>query len=158
MLESGLTRLEEFETFMDSIKSNNQVSADTLIPLLVQRADDLERLFAQVDKLEAFVSMIDGQVSAMEKRSKDVSDKYGWFNKFLGSFLDRNKRRRSMHYEWTEPEIFNTSDYISTPSAAAAATTMADTNASIPDSKDQHATGTTATATPAAAAATTASS
>ncbi len=75
-VEGCVTRLEELSAFVDSVLSSlSEAGGD--VAELQTHTEQLERLFAQVDKLETFVQSVDGSVARMEDLVRAVRAEVG---------------------------------------------------------------------------------
>ncbi|XP_069809049.1 breast carcinoma-amplified sequence 4 isoform X3 [Dendropsophus ebraccatus] len=62
-----LVRLDEFCAMMDMIRSETSLILDDRIPAIKLRAEEMNKVYSQVDKLEAFVKMVGHHVCYLEE-------------------------------------------------------------------------------------------
>ncbi|CAJ0941190.1 unnamed protein product [Ranitomeya imitator] len=66
-VEEMLIRLDEFCAMMDMIRSETSLIIDDRIPEIERRAEEMSKIYRQVEKLEAFVKMVGHHVSYLEE-------------------------------------------------------------------------------------------
>ncbi|XP_066442903.1 breast carcinoma-amplified sequence 4 isoform X2 [Eleutherodactylus coqui] len=112
-----LIRLDEFCAMMDMIRSETSLILDERIPEIRLRAEEMSKIYRQVEKLEAFVKMVAHHVSYLEEEliraerdhlslPRAVRSLLG--GAYLPEFLQKpSKQRRA--YEL--PALYRTEDY-----------------------------------------------
>ncbi|XP_069809048.1 breast carcinoma-amplified sequence 4 isoform X2 [Dendropsophus ebraccatus] len=66
-VDEMLVRLDEFCAMMDMIRSETSLILDDRIPAIKLRAEEMNKVYSQVDKLEAFVKMVGHHVCYLEE-------------------------------------------------------------------------------------------
>ncbi|XP_072530862.1 biogenesis of lysosome-related organelles complex 1 subunit 4 [Salminus brasiliensis] len=120
-LEEMLTRVDEFVGMLDMIRNDTSQIVNINLPQIHQKSEDMREIYRKIDKLEAFVKIVAGNVSAMEEQvtqaEGEVKTLPGAFKKIFRTmsvpgFLNKPaspKRAPQQHQEL--PTVFRTDDY-----------------------------------------------
>ncbi|KAG8519660.1 Breast carcinoma-amplified sequence 4 [Galemys pyrenaicus] len=86
-IEGMLLRLEEFCSLTDMIRSDTSQILEENIPLLKAKLMEMRGIYAQVDRLEAFVEMVRHHVSFLEAHVLQAERDHGAFLQALRRWL-----------------------------------------------------------------------
>ncbi|KAM6404478.1 breast carcinoma-amplified sequence 4 [Rhynochetos jubatus] len=78
-IEELLRRLDEFCGITDAIRNDTSEILDETIPLIKDKVMEMNRIYAKVDKLEAFVKMVAHHVSFLEEQVLEAEKSHGTF-------------------------------------------------------------------------------
>ncbi|CAN2389851.1 Biogenesis of lysosome-related organelles complex 1 subunit 4 [Pristimantis euphronides] len=115
-----LIRLDEFCAMMDMIRSETSLILDEQIPEIKLRAEEMTKIYSQVERLEAFVKMVAHHVSYLEEQLIGAERDHLSFPLTVRSILAgaplpgilrRNSNQRGA-YEL--PALYRTEDYFPT--------------------------------------------
>merc|ERR1712038_245565 len=88
-IEDLLTRLDEYCSLIDIVRSDTNLCLAKTLPAIREKSRQMETVFQKIDQLEAFVSMVKGQVSSMEEQIVVAEEHMGslsTFKKMFSSF------------------------------------------------------------------------
>ncbi|XP_059561292.1 breast carcinoma-amplified sequence 4 isoform X1 [Myotis daubentonii] len=128
-IEGMLLRLEEFCSLADTIRSDTSQILEENIPLLKAKVVEMRGIYAQVDRLEAFVKMVGHHVSFLEDHVLRAEQRHGAFSQALRrwgwpgsrrlpSFRNNLPRPASPPFEL--PALYRTEDYFPADAGEAA--------------------------------------
>ncbi|ELT88198.1 hypothetical protein CAPTEDRAFT_228865 [Capitella teleta] len=120
-IEEMLTKLDEFCGLVDVIRSDSTLCLTRTLPEIQRKSHEMNVIFERIDKLEAFVNLINTQVSAMNDQVTLAEDQIGssrGFKKVLNNFSLPFFSKKTetpptppATHDYTPIEIFKTSDY-----------------------------------------------
>ncbi|XP_037356255.1 breast carcinoma-amplified sequence 4 [Talpa occidentalis] len=117
-IEEMLLRLEEFCSLTDMIRSDTSQILEENIPLLKAKLTEMRGIYAQVDRLEAFVEMVRHHVSFLEAHVLQAERDHGAFSQALRRWLGssalpslRNKPSTPARPTFELPTLYRTEDY-----------------------------------------------
>ncbi|KAK0062740.1 biogenesis of lysosome-related organelles complex 1 subunit 4 [Biomphalaria pfeifferi] len=123
-VEMMLTKLDEFFSLVDMIRSDTSLCLTTTLPQIQEKCAEMEFIFDKIDKLEVFVNMVKDCVAATEDKVTKAENELGAIGglvKKLTSFVSLQKKSplqaasKGKKPEFIPPEIFSTEDYLSPP-------------------------------------------
>ncbi|CAG5127111.1 unnamed protein product, partial [Candidula unifasciata] len=118
-VEMMLTKLDEFFSLVDMIRSDTTLCLSTTLPDIQAKCAEMEIIFEKIDKLEEFVDVVKECVAATEEKvAKAESDlgTVGGLVKKLTSFVSKKKSpiqsgSRGKKNEFIPPKIFSTEEF-----------------------------------------------
>mmetsp|Transcript_3065 Transcript_3065/g.5678 ORF Transcript_3065/g.5678 Transcript_3065/m.5678 type:complete len:164 (-) Transcript_3065:210-701(-) len=107
LLDSTLTRLDEYQAFVSSMQANRKEAEEKIVPQLLARVENIEKIFMQIDKIEAFVNLLEESATKMEDRVRQVDNAFGdnKLKKFIGSLLRNEAAEENKSFEWKHDDI-----------------------------------------------------
>ncbi|XP_055912460.1 biogenesis of lysosome-related organelles complex 1 subunit 4 [Eupeodes corollae] len=121
-IEETLTRLDEFETLLTSVKiETNSTMENNVVPLLAFK-ENFQNLCERIDKLENFIDVVNENVNSVEKSIEIAEEELGVTDYSLKGLLfkplfsrakniDGEIRSNLKDDEFQKVALFNTSDY-----------------------------------------------
>ncbi|XP_033754652.1 biogenesis of lysosome-related organelles complex 1 subunit 4-like [Pecten maximus] len=115
-IEDMLTKLDEFGSLVDMIRSDSTLCLTSTLPKIQGKQAEIQAIFDKIDKLEAFVSVVRDNIGTMEECVNKAEDEMGSFSglkKMLSSFVSpkRSQTKDNRTLSFTPPEIFRTEGY-----------------------------------------------
>lgn len=118
-VELMLTKLDEFFSLVDMIRSDTSLCLQNTMPDIQIKCKEMDAVFEKIDRLEEFVNIVKESVNSIEEKvNKAESDlgTVGGFIKKLSSFISKKPSPallplRNKGPEFIPPEIFSTKDY-----------------------------------------------
>ncbi|XP_075873245.1 biogenesis of lysosome-related organelles complex 1 subunit 4 [Nelusetta ayraudi] len=121
-LEEMLTRVDEFVGMLDMIRTDTSQIVNDNLPQIQQKSDEMRQIYRRIDKLETFVKMVGGNVTAMEEQVTQAEGEQGTLpsafkkifrNMSVPSFLNKpaSPRRAAPRPQQDVPGVFRTDDY-----------------------------------------------
>ncbi|XP_048736271.1 biogenesis of lysosome-related organelles complex 1 subunit 4-like isoform X1 [Ostrea edulis] len=119
-IEEMLAKLEEFCGMVDAIRADNNICLTETLPRIQKKCLQMQEIFERVDKLEAFVGVVKGNVAVLEECVNKAEDEMGSLSglkKMLSSFVGPKKpvSKSDKKAVFEPPEIFSTKDYFPQP-------------------------------------------
>ncbi|KAM3923410.1 breast carcinoma-amplified sequence 4 isoform 2-T2 [Leptodactylus fuscus] len=114
-IEEMLIRLDEFCAMMDMIRSETSLILDDRIAAVKLRVEKMNKIYCQVDKLEAFVKMVGHHVSYLEEELIQAENDH--FPNTLNRILERAhlpvflRKNSKPHSAYELPVLYRTEDY-----------------------------------------------
>ncbi|XP_059178257.1 uncharacterized protein LOC131957451 isoform X2 [Physella acuta] len=122
-IEMMLTKLDEYFSLVDMIRSDTSLCLSTTLPQIQEKCVEMEAVFERIDKLEAFVNMVRECVAATEEKvTKAENDltTVGGLVKKLTSFVSLKKppaQAKPKKPEFIPANIFSTQEFFPHPTA-----------------------------------------
>ncbi|XP_012583766.1 PREDICTED: breast carcinoma-amplified sequence 4 isoform X2 [Condylura cristata] len=117
-VENLLLRLEEFCCLTDMIRNDTSQILEENIPLLKAKLAEVRGIYAQVDRLQAFVEMVRHHVSFLEAHVLQAERDHAAFSQALRRWLGssglpalRNKPSAAARPAFELPTLYRTEDY-----------------------------------------------
>ncbi|XP_005111220.1 biogenesis of lysosome-related organelles complex 1 subunit 4 [Aplysia californica] len=116
-VEMMLTKLDEFFSLVDMIRSDTTLCLSTTVPDIQAKCQEIEAVFEKIDKLEDFVAIVRECVSATEEKvNKAETDlgAVGGLVKKLTSFVSKKKNPahpRGGRTDYVPVNIFSTDQF-----------------------------------------------
>ncbi|BFZ12578.1 hypothetical protein BsWGS_15617 [Bradybaena similaris] len=118
-VEMMLTKLDEFFSLVDMIRSDTTLCLSTTLPDIQAKCAEMEAIFEKIDKLEGFVDMVKECVASTEEkvaRAESDLGTVGGLVKKLTSFVSKKKSpiqsgSRGKRNEYVPPNIFCTEEF-----------------------------------------------
>lgn len=119
-IEEMLTKLEEFCSLVDMIRVDNNLCLSETLPRLQKKCAKMQEIFEKVDKLEAFVGVVQANMAVLEECVNKAEDEMGSLSglkKMLSSFVGPKKSisKSDKKPVFEPPEIFSTKTYFPEP-------------------------------------------
>ncbi|KAH9490092.1 biogenesis of lysosome- organelles complex 1 subunit 4 [Bulinus truncatus] len=123
-VEMMLTKLDEFFSLVDMIRSDTSLCLTTTLPQIQEKCVEMEAVFEKIDRLEGFVNMVKDCVNATEEKITKAENELGTIGglvKKLTSLVSKPKKSplqsvsKGKKPEYVPIEIFSTSDYLTPP-------------------------------------------
>ncbi|KAL4234425.1 biogenesis of lysosomal organelles complex-1 [Mactra antiquata] len=116
-IDDMLMKLEEFGGLFDTIRSDTSSCLDSQINDIESKCEDMRKLFARIDQLEKFVSIVNRDVNKMEEcvnKAESEMSTFKSFKKMFSSLVGSKKTNQNKEdtVEFVSPEIFSTDQYI----------------------------------------------
>lgn len=114
-IEDNLAHLEEFCGLIDLIRDDNTQCFEQLLPRVLEQSQDLELLYAEIDKVERTISVVKHTVNKMEEEVSNGEKQLMSSNTvkkfFTTLFHNTNKKvYSSRRLKYVEPKIYDTTD------------------------------------------------
>ncbi|RUS76295.1 hypothetical protein EGW08_015941 [Elysia chlorotica] len=118
-VELMLTKLDEFFSLVDMIRSDTSLCLQNTMPDIQMKCREMEAVFEKIDRLEDFVNIVKESVTSVEEKVNKAENELGTvggFMKKLSSFISKKPSPartppRVKGPEFIPPEIFSTKDY-----------------------------------------------
>lgn len=115
-IEDMLTKLDEFGSLVDMIRSDSTLCLTSTLPKIQKKQTEIQAMFDKIDKLEAFVAVVRDNVGMMEECVNKAEDEMGSFSglkKMLSSFVSpkRSQTKDNRAVSFTRPKIYQTEEY-----------------------------------------------
>ncbi|WAR12961.1 BL1S4-like protein [Mya arenaria] len=115
-IDEMLTKLDEFGGLVDSIRSDTSLCVETNVRNIQTKCEQMKQIFARVDQLEAFVSLVKQNVNTVEecvnKAESDMSS-FPSLKKVFSSLVGSKKQSQNKEkLTFNPPDIFLTEDFI----------------------------------------------
>ncbi|GFN77125.1 biogenesis of lysosomal organelles complex-1, subunit 4, cappuccino [Plakobranchus ocellatus] len=118
-VELMLTKLDEFFSLVDMIRSDTTLCLSNTLPDIQMKCQEMDALFEKIDRLEEFVSIVKESVTSVEEKVSKAESELGTVGglvKKLTSFISKKPSPaltppRTRGPEFVSPVIFSTSDY-----------------------------------------------
>ncbi|XP_062835821.1 breast carcinoma-amplified sequence 4 isoform X1 [Anolis carolinensis] len=114
-IEEMLIKLDEFCSITDMIRTDTTQLLDEMTPLIRAKMIEMNNIYTQVDKLEAFVKMVACHVSFLEEQVVEAEKTRAIFpctvQKLLGIPSFKKERTSSPQHTYNLPELYRTEDY-----------------------------------------------
>ncbi|XP_055939488.1 biogenesis of lysosome-related organelles complex 1 subunit 4-like [Argiope bruennichi] len=124
-VEDVLTRLDEFTSLVDMVRSDNTVCLNQKLPGIHEKFAEMEKVFVQIDRLEDMIKVIKQNLEVMEEKVNeaeehlDSSSVKKLFNSFQKPLFSKKTGDQKKHLKYESPEIFKTDDFF--PNSASSA-------------------------------------
>ncbi|CAL1271968.1 unnamed protein product [Larinioides sclopetarius] len=116
-VEDILTRLDEFTSLVDMVRSDNTVCLNQKLPGIHEKFAEMEKVFVQIDRLEEMIKVIKQNLDVMEEKVNeaeehlDSSSVKKLFNSFQKPLFSKKGADQKKHLKYEAPEIFKTDDF-----------------------------------------------
>ncbi|OWF53542.1 Biogenesis of lysosome-related organelles complex 1 subunit 4 [Mizuhopecten yessoensis] len=115
-IEDMLTKLDEFGSLVDMIRSDSTLCLTSTLPKIQRKQAEIQDMFDKIDRLEAFVSVVRENTAMMEEcvnRAEDEMGSFSGLKKMLSSFVSpkRSQTKDNQTLSFTPPQIFKTEEY-----------------------------------------------
>ncbi|XP_060628098.2 breast carcinoma-amplified sequence 4 [Anolis sagrei] len=114
-IEEMLIKLDEFCNITDMIRTDTSQLLGEVAPLIKAKMIEMNNIYTQVDKLEAFVKMVACHVSFLEEEVVEAEKTRSIFpctvQKLLGIPSFKKECTSSPQHTYNLPELYRTEDY-----------------------------------------------
>ncbi|GFS14206.1 biogenesis of lysosome-related organelles complex 1 subunit 4-like [Elysia marginata] len=118
-VELMLTKLDEFFSLVDMIRSDTSLCLQNTMPDIQMKCKEMDAVFEKIDRLEDFVNIVKESVVTVEEKVNKAESELGavgGFIKKLSSFISKKPSpaltpSRNKGPEFVPPDIFSTKDY-----------------------------------------------